>query len=166
MLRLMYAAGCQGELRNDNSQLYDDGFPPDNGKPIAYLRTMPHAQKMYDPKDDILKLRKLDYDVMAIVMVRDWYPMCKSQVAVKHTVTMFEAEQRARQGLNLIFHALHVCTVPYIVVTYAGLFMHPDELTCWLFNYLDLEHPMFTEEITDEDDKWWSPYQLEAALIR
>jgi hypothetical protein len=161
MLRLMLAAGCRGELRDDNSQPFDNGFPSDNGEPIAYLRTVPHAQKVHDPKDDILKLRKLGYDVMAIVMVRDWYPMCRSQVTTKHVTTLFEAEQRSMGALGLIFHALHVSNTPFVVVTYSGLVNRPVAMGHWLFGYLGFPLPIEIEAIHNADHKWWAQY-LEA----
>lgn len=160
MLRILHAAGCAGKLHEDNSQDFDTYLPPASDTPIAWLKTFPHAQEYPDMDAWYNKLRSAGYQVGgAVVMIRDWFPMLSSQVAIKHAPDHIMCNARSQGGLVRIFEGLHEYSIPFFTVTYSGLVHHTKPLLTWLLPQLDARLQVPDIDVYDGDEKWWEKYE-------
>ena len=153
MTRLLIAAGCDGD--GDVFQRLDAGIPPAGTQPIVWLRSVPHNNEFPALGACFRLLRTQGYRVKAVVMLRDWQPMTRSQVETGHTPSPELAEERTRQAYPHIFNALLAADVPYVTVTLEGLIARPESVLRWLTNWLGLPMPDTHETIRDVDEKWW-----------
>jgi len=133
--RILIAAGCHGD--GDHEQWFDQALPGDLPL-IVWRRSVPHARAWPDLARWIVQVRGTGYTVEAVVMMRDWLSMCRSQVKRQHVREIGEAEMHARFAYASIFTVLAATITPYIVLSYDNLVARPMAVQRWLAQRLNL----------------------------
>ena len=145
MTEVLLAAGCTGDAGHE--QRFDNTWP-DGESPIVWRRSIPHAGEWPSIDRMIHHLRQSDYEVYAVVTMRDWSAMARSQV--EHWNHTFEsAIENIRTAYPYIFSALLKFRVPYIMTSYESLKEWGPQAD--LFLSIGLEAPDF--EVRDENRK-------------
>lgn len=145
MTEILIAAGCIGDAGHE--QRFDEKQPAGES-PIVWRRSVPHAGEW--PSIDLMihRLQQSGYEVFAVVTMRDWTAMARSQV--EHWNHTFEsAIENIRGAYPYIFASLLKFRVPYIMTSYEGLVEYGPQQD--LFSTIGLEAPDF--QVRDENQK-------------
>ncbi len=145
MTELLLAAGCIGDA--GHTQRFDRAWPTEES-PIVWRRSVPHAGEWPPIELLIHHLRSAGYEVYAVVTMRDWTAMARSQV--EHWGHSFEsAISNIRMAYPYIFSALLKFQVSYIMTSYESLKEYGPQQA--LFSLIDLTAPVFN--VRDENRK-------------
>ena len=154
--RLLMAAGCKGDC--GHRQRFDVS-PPDGEDPVVWRRSMPHGHPRNawpDIADMVLLLRKVPYEVSALVTTRDWRSMVMSHVHdQQHARSAEEAERLIREAYTRIFVALSLRGVPWWTLSYEALVARPREVGCATASLLGLPRPV-PFEVRDGNEKYYA----------
>lgn len=148
--RILLYAGCHGS--DQGRQPFDREIPVPGRKPIVWRRSMPHAREFVEVGKLVTTLRDKGYRVAAVVTTRDWQAAALSQVAAGHVDNQTQAWRNLQQAYPLIFNALDVHYVPYVMVNYESLVMNSEAVITWLAGRFGLWIP--TVEVYDGNAKW------------
>lgn len=150
--RILIACGCSGS--GAHKQPFDTELPKASGN-IVWRRSFPHHQHWPDVSLMAHKLRKLEYEVVAVVTVRNFYQSELSQVKGHHPKTVTEAHSSMMQAYVMIFSGLTLAKVPFIVTTYEELILNPDKSIQVLADRLGLSVVQPIEDITNQNEKYY-----------
>ncbi|KKN84449.1 hypothetical protein LCGC14_0289110 [marine sediment metagenome] len=144
MTEILIAAGCVGDPGHD--QHFDQEFPTE--ETIVWRRSVPHGGE-WPPLDLMIhRLKQSGYAVFAVVTMRDWTAMARSQV--EHWNHSFDsAINNIRTAYPYIFSSMLKFQVPYIMTSYESLKEYGPQKD--LFSAIGLEAPAF--EVRDENRK-------------
>ena len=124
--RLLEAAGCRSVAvvgDDDGEEQPLDGHPPLITRSVRRGQDPGMVHKWRDIRE-LLKL--LDADkVLAIVTMRDWFAMARSQAHRGRVPTIEEAYRNMSYAYKVIFLGLAAEKVPYIVSSYESLVGRP-----------------------------------------
>lgn len=158
MRRILIAAGCEGA--GDLEQDFDTfGLPPSSLHPlIVWGHSIPgHVARDWPPFDLHFKLCQTGgYDIVAIVMVRDWFAMAQSQIdhTHAHAESLLQAIETTGRAYKYLFSALDKHNVPYLMISYDNLVKRPKWVIGHLFGCLGLELQSEIEKIKDGNSKY------------
>jgi len=148
LTKIMIAGGCHGDA--SHFQPFDKcSFG--NLSPIVWRRSVPHSGKDINLQSMLDRLH--DYEVMVVVIVRDWTVTEKSQVKNKHASSIEVANAKVKSALKSIFSQLILTNSDFVLVTYESLVLNPVKIQQSLFNRLGLKI-LSTIRITNENVKW------------
>lgn len=152
--RLLVGAGCHGSDEHFD-QPFDAGVPEDGPDLVVWRRSVPHDGEISSLGGMIHELRGVDYNVMAVVTVRDLYATSLSQVNARHVPNTEMAEAHVRIAYRHIFAALMAHLVPYVIVPYESLVLHGQQAIIRLYRHLGLGIPNAIEHIYDANEKYY-----------
>jgi len=112
-------------------------------------RSLPWAQEWPD-LDKSYRKHRFSF---AIITVRAWPYMIKSQVRQKHTHSEIKAEKRTREGYKRIFRFLEKYNIPFVIFSYDALIASPDFIQNWILEYFGSNNKVKIE-ITNENKKY------------
>ena len=120
---MLIEAGCEGSAEHE--QPLDHSI--ENAGPwIVWRRSMPHAGTWPDLDTVADRLEAHGYQTRVIVIVRDHFPVVRSQVQAVHAATTEEAERRIPEACGRIFDFIGRRKLAARVFTYEGIVHCPD----------------------------------------
>lgn len=153
---ILRAAGCKGATGHNGHWQEWDMFPPAPKTPIVWHRSFPHGDIWHTIPEMMECLA--GYAVTAIVSVRDWHCMSRSQQA-------FRSEDEVRHNLKiaypLIFGGIAECGLPHIVVSYEALTANYEAYARYILGWLGLPDDVELPELMDGNRKY---YEVENAI--
>lgn len=149
LTRILISAGASGE--DGHQQAFDAGAV--SGELIVWRRSVPHLRQWLDLESMLETLEQ--YDVCAIVTVRDWWCTEKSQVRNSHVESEAKAAANMARAYREIFSQLANFSIPFSVVVYESLVSYPHSVQKALMEDLGLDFPKQFIQITDENRKYW-----------
>lgn len=150
---LLIKAGCTGE--STHGQTFDHDLPYEQEQ-VVWRRSFPHGNKWPDLAEMISSLRERDYEVRALVTVRDWYSVIQSQVSVGHTADEAQAIRHVRYAYHIIFNDLNRFNVPFVTLSYEAMVSRPQPVISRMLEALGL--PVFEMddlEVKDGNAKYY-----------
>lgn len=134
MTRLLIAADCQGD--DGHEQRWDREAP--KGEMIVWRRSFPHGGEWPKIEELAGSLIGQGYQVMFLVMSRDWHAMSDSQIQAGHVPGMETALKHIRDAYSRIFAFLTITGYPFEIVNYETLIRPGGEAVFCLMNRLEL----------------------------
>lgn len=152
LVRLLMAAGCDGDGSIDHNQRWDTERP--EGDLIVFRRHVPTRRRppWAQHPNAIKALQLLGYDVHAVIIVRDWFPTVQSALAAGHRQSIPAVESMNREVWRLMFRDLPD-GVPFTVTTYESLVQRPERAVPALMAQLGLELQGEIEPLFDGNAK-------------
>jgi len=151
--RLMIAAGCTGSA--EHAQPFDND-PPNDEELIVWRRSYPHGTDWPDAFEMIEDLRLRGYSVGVVVCMRDWHSICSSQVRVKHTPNIYQAQTATRIAYRNIFRDIARAIAAYWVISYESIVARPTQAAQAFVRMLGLEiEPGRIPEVKDGNAKYY-----------
>lgn len=122
--RLLIALGCHGSYQHE--QKWDSKEIPTDVT-VIWRRSFPHGLPPKWPKVKHMMERADERrPFRAVVTMRDWYPMARSQSNRRFGVeTMEDARERINFAYSNIFGQLGLMRIPTITVSYESLVYEP-----------------------------------------
>lgn len=149
--------GCVGSLQE--IQPYDSALPKArDGRPIMWGKSVPTNLEWPDIAGMVSTTRARGYDVIAVVPVRGWYPMTRSQVMRGRVASIEEAESNIRRAVEYTAIELRAAGVEWVTVVYEELLTRPADAPHWLAERLGLlpyKASCALDIIRDENAKHW-----------
>lgn len=141
MHRILIDSGCAGSGTDDQP------LPDLTASLIVWGRSVPSHGAW--PENEIQMVRAAGYDVLVIVLQRNWACMAKSQVFHGYVRDELEAIRNIQAAYRHIFHQID--NTPYVIVSYEWL---SNEQALAGLSWL-LGIPLrVNESITNENLKW------------
>jgi hypothetical protein len=143
-----------GSVKHGDNEMGDviEKWPPTRPL-IHWFRSMPNLRyPMETIKEMILSLRGEQYEVHAIVPVRDWYCAIKSQEK-RHHVPFDSALYHLKAGYPYILRVYSEMGVPFIFGDYEAATHYP-EYVLWVLRQIGINGPVYPE-IYDGNQKWY-----------
>lgn len=134
MTKLLIAAGCEGD--DGNEQRWDEGLP--QGDQVVWRRSLPHGGVWPDLDEVLWGLNGRGYQVLFLVMSRDWHAMGDSQVQAGHVSDMETALKHIRDAYSRICATLTITGYPFEIVNYETLVRPGGEAVARLMERLGL----------------------------
>lgn len=138
---ILLANGCVGDA--GHFQPFDRG--PIVGDPVAWRRSVPHSGQPLDLSRLLARLE--GYDVTAVVTVRDWTAAARSQVACRLAESPGAAYGKLADAYCAILGQVAAAPLPYTMVSYESLVLHPAAAQAALLSRLGLGlaevHPVY-----------------------
>lgn len=111
------AVGSDGHF-----QPFDEEIPDDK-EIIVWRRSFPHNGEWPDVVLMCYYLREKGYNPEAVVIVRNFMQVEKSQVKRHRPETIVEAHKSMQDAYPRIFSEVYMARIPYLVVTYEELIL-------------------------------------------
>lgn len=118
MAKVLVTCGCEGS--DQHEQPFDHSLDG-AGKLIVWRRSLPHAGDWPNLQHMIQTLRQRDYDVAAVVTVRDTEAIVASQLRAPHTSSREQSLQNIQSAYTKIFSALAETKLPYELAIYEAM---------------------------------------------
>jgi hypothetical protein len=162
---ILINAGCKGHSGNHPDwhgefEGWSDAQPwdtehPSNETPIVWRRSTPHLKEWSDLAALMNGLMDKDYDVKAVVVVRELYPTVESQMKWRHVSSPGEGRQNVQRAYLHIFRQLDRVGIPFVVASYEALVNYPEAQDCLLME-LGIALPPERLEVWDGNKKWYA----------
>ncbi len=161
MTKILIAAGCDGDATGH--QRWDTVDPESDL--IVWRRSMPHDGWWPDVAGLVERMRKLEYDVSAIVTTRSWHAMGRSQVHHGHTRDIGHSMHNLQMAYPRIFSGLSAAQVPYQMAHYENLVARPRHALRELLSPLGLQVPPGIT-VYDGNVKWYEESGIRSPMAR
>lgn len=124
LTQLFMAAGCQGDCVHRQPW---EHMQPTTQTPIVWRRNFPFDAWHGTPHipEQVALLKQGGYTVHAVVIIRDWSAAIPSAIKQGHVSNETQAHQNLRNAMLGIFDGIWRSFVPFEVITYESLVMHP-----------------------------------------
>lgn len=137
LMQCLLNAGCDGDA--GDVQRWDTIDP--SAPLIAWGRSVPSNGVWPDIVLMAMRLRRLGYEVQAVVITRNWRSTTKSQVRRGRVADEDAALANLRRAMPHIFNALAAASIPYVVCHYDYLVTAPAVALAYLCDALGLDRP-------------------------
>ncbi len=151
--RILIEAGCLGD--DGHVQRWDTRPIPDwadEKRPIVWRRSLPHGGRWPDLYQLVARAGPTGRDLLVVVTVREWWACARSQVRAGHVPGMGQALSHISLAYLRIFSLLAGSSIPYYVLPYEALVLHPGPTIAGLIEWLGLAR-VPEIEIRDENAK-------------
>lgn len=148
--RLLIRGGCVGDA--SHAQPFDRGIVP--GHPaLVWRRSFPHDGQWPDVTDLVRRVEVARYTAFAVVTVRERLAAVRAQVKARLVPDERAGDAHLLSAYKRIFAGLARLGVPFIVVPYEALVLHPDAAQRALLARLGLLETGEAEPIYDGNAK-------------
>lgn len=140
----------------EHQQLFDVQDPTEDV--IVWRRSVPHGldPELPDIVGMIRKLRKLKYEVKALVIHREISATLASQFKNFEAITSEEmAFDRYQKAYLHIYEAIKKTNITYLVVTYESLYLNQLAVLDGIKERFDIE--LKSQKVRNENSKWYRP---------
>jgi len=149
--RILMMCGCYGD--GGHSQRLDSLALPDEPL-LVWRRSLPHAKQWPNVQAMARKLREGRYTVHALVCMRDWWALLRSQVRNGHVESVEDAATNAQEAYRRIFAGLGKASTSYTVCSYESLAQRGAVMIGKLLPSWELTPPdHWAEEFFDGNEK-------------
>jgi len=157
---ILKALGCRGSLTDPHPYARAIPRARAGGPPLWWSKSIPSNLEWPDIEGMVGRARKAEYEVEAIVPLRGWFPMTRSQVGLGRVETIAEAEHNIREAVEYVARELRRAEVEWITLIYEELLARPTEVVTWLADRLGIggnaQHiDRAALSVRDENSKHW-----------
>lgn len=150
MRDILISAGCLCNYDYATHWQEWDETPPTTQTPVVWHRSYPHGLQYPSIRDMTKHLAT--YHIQAVVMVRDWYCVYRSQSRFQSEPVIW---QNLRRAYPEILTELNLLGIPYFIETYGSLVMNYELHTRWLLKQLGLPDDRPLPPVHDGNAKYY-----------
>ena len=149
-------SGFAGTAEHD--QQYDTADPTEDL--IVWRRSVPHGLDVEPPNivSMVQKLKKLSYEVTALVIHREASACLASQVENFEAIeNEGQALERYQKAYLHIYDSIKKANVSYLAVTYESLYLHQQATLDGINKYFGIS--LLPQAVRNENSKWHAPWR-------